>query len=192
LSPGEEIELMTIRQLGEVAIKLLGVYFAASAVHGLAGVLAMFAGPQLEGFPTAGEVATANAIPLVAGFAVAAVCLFAGGSLARVLFADERFAITGLSRFDLLVAGVALLGLSIALAGVPGILQIAGVAVWYAEGSRQPLFMATMEGWWDTLVNSGLSLLVGGFTAASAARIASALNARFTALPGSSRGGDLI
>ena len=115
---------------------------------------------------------------VLAHVVVATVCLFAGRALARAFFTDERFAITGPSRRDLLVTGVSLLGLSIALAGLPGILQIAAVAVWYAEGSRHSFFVATMEGWWETLVNSGLALLVGGITAASAARIASVLNAR--------------
>ena len=170
---------MTSRQIGEVGIKLIGVYFAASAVHGVAGVLALLVGPQLEGFPSAGEMAIANALPVLGYVVVAAVCLFAGEALARAFFAEERFAITGPSRRDLLVTGVALLGLSIALAGVPGILQIVAVSVWYAEGSRQSLFLATMEGWWETLVNSGLALLVGAITAASAARIASVLDAGY-------------
>lgn len=170
---------MTSRQIGEVGIKLIGVYFAASAVHGVAGVLALLLGPQLEGFGSAGEMAVANAFPVLGYVVVAAVCLFAGEALARAFFAEERFAITSPSRRDLLVTGVSLLGLSIALAGLPGILQIVAVSVWYAEGSRQALFVATMQGWWETLVNSGLALLVGGMTAASAARIASVLDARY-------------
>jgi hypothetical protein len=170
---------VTSRQIGEVGIKLIGVYFAASAVHGVAGVLALLVGPHLEGFPSAGEMAIANSLPVLGYVVVATICLFAGESLARAFFADERFAIRGPSRRDLLVTGVSLLGLSIALAGLPGILQIAAVALWYAEGSRQSLFVATMEGWWETLVNSGLALLVGGITAASAARIASVLDAKY-------------
>lgn len=170
---------MTSRQIGEVGIKLIGVYFAASAVHGVAGVLAFLVGPQPEGFPSMGEMAIANSLPVLGHVFVAAICLFAGESLARAFFADERFAIAGPSRRDLLVTGVSLLGISIALAGLPGILQIAGVAVWYAEGSRQSLFGATMESWWETLVNSGLALLVGGITAASAGRIASILDAKY-------------
>ena len=67
----------------------------------------------------------------------------------------------------------------IALAGLPGVLQVVGVSVWYAEGSRQAQFMATMETWWETFVNSGLALLVGGITVASAAKIASVLDARY-------------
>jgi hypothetical protein len=169
---------VTSRQIGEVGIKLIGVYFAASAVHGVAGVLALLVGPQPEGFPSADDMAIANSLPVLGDVIVAAVCLFAGESLARAFFADERFATTGLSRRDLLVTGVSLLGLSIALAGLPGILQIAAVAVWYAEDSRRSLFMATMAAWWETLVNSGLALLVGSITAASAVKIASALDAR--------------
>jgi hypothetical protein len=124
-------------------------------------------------------MAIAYSLPVLGYILVATVCLIAGESLSRAFFADERFAIRGPSRRDLLVTGVSLLGLSIALAGLPGILQIVAVSVWYAEGSRQALFWATMEGWWETLVNSGLALLVGGITAASAARIASVLDARY-------------
>jgi hypothetical protein len=171
---------VTMRQVGEAGIKLLGVYFAASAVHGIAGILAFFVGPQLEGFPSAGHLAAANSLPVLANLVVASVCLFGGESVARKFFADEQLAVTGLSRRDLLVTGVSLLGLSIALAGVPGILQTGAIALWYAEGSRQPLFLTTMQRSWDTLVNSGLALLVGSITAASAVWIASALDARYS------------
>jgi hypothetical protein len=136
-------------------------------------------GPQLEGFPTAGEIAAANSLPVLGDLVIAAVCLFAGEALARAFFSEERSAITGLSRRDLLVTGVSLLGVSIALAGLPGVLQVVAVSLWYAEESRQAQFMATMETWWETLVNSGLALLVGGITIASAAKIASVLDARY-------------
>lgn len=177
-----------MRQVGEVGIKLLGVYFAASAVHGVAGALAFLVGPQLEGFPSAGQLAIANSVPVVGNLLVASVCLFGGKSVARRFFADERIAVTALSRRDLLVTGVSLLGLSILLAGLPGIVQIGAVALWYAEGSRQPMFMSTMERWWDTLVNSGLALLVGGITAAASVRIASALDARYAGAPRAGQG----
>ena len=91
---------MTGRQIGEVGIKLIGVYFAASAIHGVAGVLAFLVGPQPEGFPSVGEVAIANSLPVLGYVVVAAICLFAGESLARAFFAAERLATAAPSRRD--------------------------------------------------------------------------------------------
>jgi hypothetical protein len=167
-----------MRQVGELGIKLLGVYFAAWAIHGIAGGLAFFVGPQLDGPPSAGQIAIAYSLPVLGNLVVACVCLFGGASIARRFFTQERLGVTGLSRRDLLVTGISLLGLSIALAGLPGIVQVGAVALWYAEDSRQAMFGTTMERWWETLVNSGLALLVGSITAAAAVRIASALDVR--------------
>ena len=86
---------MTSRQIGEVGIKLIGVYFAASAVHGVAGVLALVVGPELEGFPSSSEMAIANSLPVLGDVVVAAVCLIAGETLARAFFSEERFGIGG-------------------------------------------------------------------------------------------------
>ena len=113
---------------------------------------------------------------------IAAVCLFRAAPLADSLFAeDEAGFLTGLSRRDALTVGLALLGVSTALAGLPGLLQFAGKALWYAERSRQSMFAPTMERSWDALINDALLILVGGALAAGAGRLASLLDSRETA-----------
>jgi hypothetical protein len=73
-----------------------------------------------------------------------------------------------------------LLGISIALDGVPGLLQFAGQALWYAEASRQSMFMPAMERSWESLVNSVLALVIGGAVTAGARRLAGVLDMHST------------
>ena len=62
---------MTIRELGEIAIKILGVYYAASAVISLTAMLSGLVLPQIEGLPTVGRLAAMNLISVL-GLAVVA------------------------------------------------------------------------------------------------------------------------
>lgn len=152
---------MTIRQLGVIGIKLIGVYYGATAVLALGNVLGSFFVPHIEGLPTAGELAVSNLFPAF-GFAfVAAVCLLWGERLATSVLPAGDVGSMRLSRRDVLFVGVALVGFSMALAGVPVLVEIAGKALWYVEGSRQSYFWPAMQNSWERLAASGLSLVIG-------------------------------
>ena len=170
---------MTLRQIGETGIKLMGVYFGALVVLALAGVAATFAVPPIEGMPPALELFRANLVSVLGPLLVAGVCLIGGEPIARELFSDAELAISGLTRRDLLVAGVALLGLTTALASIPAIIRIGAEALSYTEGTRQRLFWAAMEDSWQTLSDNGLALIVGAVTVRLAGRIAAALDPEF-------------
>ena len=120
----------------------------------------------------------ANALPVVGVLGVAAACLFGADWLASRVFEDEDFGLDTLSRRDLLEVGLVLLGVSTALGGVPALLQFAGTALWYAEGSRQSMFSATMERSWDPVVNGVLEILIGGALAGGARRLSSVLDSK--------------
>lgn len=167
---------MTVRHIAEAGIKLIGVYFAASAIVGAGNLVASFALPPMAGFPTARDVAASSVLSLLGSLVVAGGCLFGGAALGRRFFGDAPIEAARITRRDLLVVGVALLGLSMALAGVPGIVEIAAKAAWYAEGSRQSMFWPVLRQSTDVVVNSLLALLIGTATAASAGRIASVLD----------------
>jgi hypothetical protein len=169
-----------MRHFGEAGIKLLGVYFAASALIGMASVAASFAVPQTAGLPSGREWVVAYVLPVVGVLIVAGLCLFGGKALAARIFTEDGLELTGLSRRDLLVVGLSLGGVSIALSGVSGLVQIGGKALWYAEGSRQSLFGSSMEGAWQPLVNNALELVIGGALTAGAGRLASVLDTRYS------------
>ena len=152
---------MTLRQFGEAAIKILGVYYAASAVLGLATTLASFLVPHPEGFPSGAEIAALNAASLVAEALVAAFFLWRGGTLAAWLLRDEALPFSKLARRDWLFIGITLVGLVWALSGVPVVLEAVGKALWYAEESRQAMFQDVMRRSTQEIVNAALSIVIG-------------------------------
>jgi hypothetical protein len=170
---------MTTRDLGETGVRLIGVYFAASSVLGIVRVVASLAMPPIEGFPSNGEIAVLSALPIVGLLAVAAACLFGAQSVAARVFAEHEFVLGEVSRQDLLMVGVALLGVSTVVSGLPGIIQFVGRAVWYAEGSRQSSFLPAMAQSWQPLTNNVLEIVVGAVLAARAGRLAAALDDRY-------------
>ena len=164
-----------MREIGETGIKLIGVYFAASAVAAIAGLVASLALPLAEGFSPL-ELFRASVLQILGLLLVAGICLVGGRAIAGEFFPDEALHISGLSRQDLLLVGIVLLGLALALDGIPSTLRILGEALWYAENDRQPFFWAAMRNRWQLLADSGLSILVGGITSGLAGKIARTLD----------------
>ena len=168
---------MTIRDLGEAGIKLIGVYFGVSSVIGVLRVAGSMALPQLEGFPSPRQIALANASPILGMFVIAAVLVAVSGTLADRLF-SERSLKSGVSRKDLLFIGIVLVGIGAAIGGIPGILRFASQLIWFAQGSKQSLFLPSMERDWQPLLNSALEVVVGGLLVATSGRLASVLDRR--------------
>src|SRR5258708_3190884 len=170
---------MTIRSLGEVGITLIGVYFgAAGAIRALA-LAASVVMPHNEGFPSAGSIAFLNSSAIIGELAVSGACVFRGRQLASRMFTEDRLQLGSVSRRDVLVVGVALLGVSSVVAAVPSILQFIGGALWFAQGSRQAEFLPSMERSWQALSNNVLELIVGATLVLTASRLASALDHRY-------------
>jgi hypothetical protein len=169
---------VTTRSLGEVGIKLIGVYFGAAVLIRVFAVAASVAMPQSEGFPSAGSIAFLNAFAIIGQLVVSAACVFRGSQLARRIFADDPVQLVNVSRHEVLVVGIALLGISSIVAALPNILQFIGRAIWYAQGSLQSQFLPSMERSWQTLSTSVLELIVGSVLMLKAQKLASALDRR--------------
>jgi hypothetical protein len=166
---------MTTRDLGELGIKLIGIYFGALAVLALMGVLASFTLPPFENVSSA-SIAIANSLSIAGYVIVAAVCIVYGGPLATRILAERRVDLKALSARDLLVLGLTLLGVRYALTPLPGLLKSAGQAIWYAEASRQSLFLPTFQQSWPKLVDDALQLVVGVTLVTNSRKIAAALD----------------
>jgi hypothetical protein len=170
---------MTTRDLGELGIKLIGVYFGAGAVLALMGVLESFALPPLENV-SAGSIAIANALSIAGYVIVAVVCIAYGAPLAARILPERRVDLKALkaSALDLLVLGLTLLGVRYALTPLSGILKSAGQAIWYAEASRQSLFLPAFQQSWPKLVDDALQFVVGATLVINSRKIATALDRR--------------
>lgn len=168
--------LMTMRQLGETAIKILGMYYAASAFFGVAGLISNVFMPQLEGFPDATQFVVMNLIGFLANATVAAGYLFGGRMLAAAVFSDEAVTCGDLPRRDWLFVGISLMGLVWVLSGAPAIIDAIGKAIWYAEATRQPMFEEAMRRSWDDLITGVVSVLVGIVVVVSARRLSRRLD----------------
>jgi len=168
---------MTMRQLGETAIKMFGVYYAIATVLGLVRAIASLAVPQIEGLPPASQLAAMNLVGVVTLGVVSGVCLLRANAIAGILFSDERVVLNHQSRRDWLFLGICLVGLIWAASGVPEIMKAIGKAIWYAEGSRQSVFEGMVRNSLETVVNSALSILVGVALMLSAKRLSARLDA---------------
>ena len=81
---------VTTRHLGEVGIKIIGVYFGAAGVIRVLALAASVAMPLIEGLPSAGAIALLNAFAIVGELSVSAACVFGGDLLASCIFAEGR------------------------------------------------------------------------------------------------------
>jgi len=170
---------MTARELGGTGIKLIGAFFAVSGVIRLFALAVTTAMPPVEGLPSAGTIIRINALVILGELAIAAALVFRGDWLASHLFSESRVAIANFSRRDVLIVGLALLGVSSIAEAAPEILQFIGRAIWFAEGSRQAQFLPSMERSWQPLVRATLELVVGGAMVLKAGRFGSALDGRY-------------
>lgn len=168
---------MTMAQLGETAIKIMGVYYGASAVFAVAAMISAFLMPQPEGFPSATELAPMHLIGVLAAAVVAVAFLWGGRTAASVIFSEEPISTNGLPRRDWLFIGISLIGLTWALSGVPALIEAIGRVIWYAEASRQPMFAEAMRQSSDEIVNAGLSVLMGAAVVVSARGLSNRLDA---------------
>ena len=171
---------MTTRSLGELGIKLIGVYFGAAGAMRILALAASVAMPQSEVFASAGSIAFLNAFAIIGELVVSAACVFRGNQLARRIFAEDRLQLGNVSRQDVLLVGIALLGISSIVAAVPSLLQFIARAVWYSQGSLQSQFLPSMERSWQALSSNVLELIVGVALVLTANKLASALDRRLS------------
>ncbi len=162
---------MTQRDVGTAAIKLVGVYFALRVV---ALYVALMVTPYLtdpEAFTLSDAQLSATITSAVGNLVIAAVCLLAAGRVAAMLFPLTPMPLTG-SRRDLLVVGIALIGVWVAADGVVALLRAGGAYVYYTQ---QGLPASSLERSWPQVVANVAALMVGGGLAFAAPRLAARL-----------------
>lgn len=170
---------MTTRETGAIGIKLIGAFFFVSGVIRLFAVVASIGlpAPTAEGLPTPGMIVRLNLVAVFAEVVVAAACLVGGDIVAGRIFSDRRrIQATNVSREDLLVVGIALVGVSTVAAAAPNIIEVLGKVIWFAQGSLQPQFLASMEGLWEPSVRHVLELVIGLVLVTKASAVASMVN----------------
>jgi hypothetical protein len=152
---------MTTRLLGETAIKIVGVHYAAATVVGFASAMSSLMLPAIEGLPPVGQLMLANLFGVAALGLVAGVCLLRAEWIAQWLFQHDRAIAVKPSAREALFVGIALIGLAWAASGVPEILKAAGTALWYVEGGRRPLLSGGMSESSEAITNAALAMIVG-------------------------------
>jgi hypothetical protein len=102
-----------------------------------------------------------NTVGVLADATMAVVFMSRGGAIAAAIFSAERLSVSGLSRRDWLFVGISLVGLTWVLTGAPAVVQAVGKGMWYAEASRQALFLDAMRHSSADLVTASVSILIG-------------------------------
>ena len=168
---------MTVRQLGEIAIRIFGVYYAASAVVAAAATLGALVGPSDGGLRN--QFAAVSVASSVAMMIVAACCLLRAERIARRFFPEAAIAVApDLPRRDWLLVAISLVGMVWILLGIPTIVRTAGRVIWFAEASRQMMLGEILRQSAEALINAVLSVLPGIAVVAFARPLADRMNAR--------------
>jgi hypothetical protein len=169
--------MLTLRDLGAAAIKLIGVSYLAQAIVGLFTLLAMFLVPMEADVPGAREILPAQLMGTF-GLPAAAIALIGGGNwLAERLLPPTPVGIA-LDRLYVLVVALVAVGVALVASSLPTLVQAGGTALWYAEASRQAFADAWFERQWPEVIRAGLELTVGVVLALVARPVASWLDAR--------------
>ena len=164
--------MLTLRQVGAVGIKLVGVTYLAQTVLAGFSLLAVRFAPSAA--DPGGDFVTAQLVGALGYPVVAWLLLGTADDLAARLFpaVPAPFAV---GPRDLLVIGLALVGVSVAASAIPALVQGLGLAVYYGEATRQAFAESRFEREWPELVREALTLVVGLILAAASRPIASRL-----------------
>ncbi len=154
---------MTVRRLLEAFLKILGIYYAVSAVQQAAYLLALWRAHPPREF-NLGLNVIVETPSILSKAVVAAVLLLGAAGLTNWLLGHARAEASGevepaLSRLDLLYAGTCLVGLVFVLMAIPDIGRFAVLAFWYAGADRQ---VQAGQLWSRTAFELLLRSVVGG------------------------------
>jgi uncharacterized membrane protein AbrB (regulator of aidB expression) len=163
---------MTIRTGSAVLIKLLGLYYGASALLGVCASLAYLVIPGPSGVLKPAQFALGASIGGWVGAAfVASLFVLRGDDIAKALFSDSPVASPDLPARALLAVGICLVGVCIAASGLARLARAAATALWYAGGGRQAQFADAMRGLSPFPVDTALSVIVGSLVAWHSTRL---------------------
>jgi hypothetical protein len=152
---------MTIRAIAGLLIKVLGLHYAASALLGITSSLGFLAIPPPGVVPPVQFAVGASVGGWLGAIAIAAIFILRGDDIARALLPDQSFAMPNVQAGDLLWVGICLVGVTVAVSGVPPVVQAAGTALWYLGAGRQAYLSAALRRVSQSAVDGVLSVLVG-------------------------------
>ena len=153
---------MTIRTVGSALVKLLGLYYGASAVLGICAALGHLVIPRAQGVLEPVQFALGASIGgWLGGIFVASFFVFRGDDVAKRLFPDAQLSWPDVTTRGLLAVGISLVGVSIGASGVVHLARDAATALWYAGAGRQELFTDAMRRLYPSPLDAFLSVIAG-------------------------------
>ncbi len=152
---------MTIRTIAGLLIKLLGIRYAAWTVVTIVSALGLLVVPGQGAASMAPWTVWVNTAGSLGGIVVAVLFILCGDAIARALFPEQPVPIVNVSARDLLWIGLSLVGVAIAVSGVPPVAQAVGTALWYSGADRQAQFGNVMSSRWSFALDGALSLVAG-------------------------------
>lgn len=176
LAPGSDtaefMSTTTLRDLGAMGIRLIGLYSASRVVVLYAGLMAMPLLLSAEAF-TAGDPLIGTSVASGVGSLVVAVLALAGAQpIAARLFPATPLAL-GMTRGDALRVGIAVLGVWLTADALAALLRTAAS---YAYYTAQSIPAASLERSWPRVVADAVTLLTGLALALSSHTIAARLD----------------
>lgn len=164
--------MITQRDVGAAAIKLIGLYFASRVVALYAALMVTPYLMSAQAFSSSDPLLAASISSAVGNFAVAVTFLFGADRIAAALFTPTEVPPSG-SRRDLLFAGIALIGVWLAADAAAALLRAGGSYLYYVQ---QDLPTASLVRSWPQVAANVASLAMGVGLALSARRVATRLD----------------
>ena len=160
--------MTTLRDVGAIGIKLMGLYFASRVVALYVGLMVMPLVLSTDAF-SAGDPLLATSISGAAGsLAVSLIGLLAAHPIASALFPPTPLSL-GMSRQDALVVGVAIVGVWLAADAGPAVVGELAGAVGLA---RQGVPSGSFERAWPRVFEDAVTCATGVAVAVTARRVA--------------------
>lgn len=152
---------MTSRSWGIVFLKLMGLSYMLQAAIRVISMMSQISYASLEGDPNSKLLAGFDLAGIVVTVAFAAACLYLTEPLADWLFGADKTPTEAHPIPDLLRAGIGLLGIFLIATNVTTAAWFLGEALWYLEGSRQPLLRGFLGHSWRDFGSDLGALVVG-------------------------------
>lgn len=162
----------TLRDLGAMGIRLVGLYSASRVVALYAGLMAMPVLLSPDAFNAGDPLIGTSVAGGVGSLVVAVLALTAAAPIAARLFPATPLAL-GMTRGDSLRVGIAVLGVWLAADAVAALLRTAASYVYY---TAQSIPATSLERSWPRVIADAATLVTGSALALSARTIAARLD----------------
>ena len=153
---------MTTRDLGFVAIKLMGLYCVLNAAHGLVGMLSWLNTSGTEEWLSPRSVVVSYFAALMLSAAFAALFLFLTDPLVDWLFPATSVQIESPSTPRLWMnVGFVLIGVYLVSTNLTEVLRFLVLVFWNLEGMRRKYFNDFIQQSWKGVVDAAGAVIIG-------------------------------